>query len=69
METSKYLRAKAMALYLNIGLSTVWLYAKQGKLTPKKLSERVTLFSVEEANKLINSTDEVLWWKIEKQAI
>jgi predicted DNA-binding transcriptional regulator AlpA len=53
MET-KYLRAKPMAKYLNIGLSTVWLFAKQGKLTPKKLSERVTLFSVEEADKLIN---------------
>lgn len=60
LETQKYLRAKAMASYLNIGLSTVWLYAKQGKLTPKRISERVTLFSVDEANKLINGTDEVL---------
>ena len=58
METKqKYLRAKQMAKYLNIGLSSVWLYAKQGKLTPKKLSERVTLFSVEEADKLINSVE------------
>ncbi len=53
----KYLRAKAMAEYLNIGLSTVWLYSKQGKLTPKKLSDRVTLFSVEEADRLINSVE------------
>lgn len=57
MKTPKYLRAKAMAEYLNIGLSTVWLYAKQGKLTPKKLSDRVTLFSVEEADKLINNVE------------
>lgn len=56
----KYLRAKAMAEYLNIGLSTVWLYAKQGKLTPKKLSERVTLFSVDEADRLINGFEAVL---------
>ena len=55
----KYLRAKEMAKYLNIGLSTVWLYAKQGKLTPKKLSDRVTLFSVEEADKLINGFEVV----------
>lgn len=55
----KHLRAKEMAKYLNIGLSTVWLYAKQGKLTPKKLSDRVTLFSVNEADKLINGFDEV----------
>ena len=54
---TKYLRAKAMASYLNIGLSTVWLYAKQGKLTPKKVSDRVTLFSVEEADRLINSVE------------
>ena len=46
-----------MAEYLNIGLSTVWLYSKQGKLTPKKLSDRVTLFSVEEADRLINSVE------------
>lgn len=57
---TKYLRAKAMAEYLNIGLSTVWLYAKQGRLTPRKISERVTLFSVEEADKLINSVNVVL---------
>lgn len=57
MET-KYLRAKEMAKYLNIGLSTVWYLKKQGKLTAKKLSDRVTLFSVEEADKLLN-TDEV----------
>lgn len=69
MQIPKYLRAKAMASYLNIGLSTVWLYAKQGKLTPKKLSDRVTLFSVDEADKLINADMVVLWWKIEKQAI
>lgn len=56
----KYLRAREMAKYLNIALSTVWLYAKQGKLTPKKLSDRVTLFSVDEADKLINGLSEVL---------
>lgn len=54
MET-KNLRAKEMAKYLNVGLSTIWLYAKQGKLTPKKVSARVTLFSIEEADNLINS--------------
>lgn len=58
MEAQKYLRAKPLADYMGIGKSTVWLYAKQGKLTPKKVSARVTLFSVEEADKLINS-DEV----------
>lgn len=49
----KTLRVKEMAKYLGVGASTVWLYAKQGKLTPKKLSDRVTVFSIEEANKLL----------------
>jgi len=49
----KYLRAKETAEYLSIGLSTVWLYAKQGKLKPKKISTRVTVFSIEDINTLL----------------
>jgi len=44
MKTTENMRAKETAKYLGIGLSTVWLYAKQGKITPIKLSERVTIF-------------------------
>jgi len=51
----KYLRAKEVAQYLSIGLSTVWLYAKNGTITPKKVSPRVTLFDIDEINKLFNS--------------
>jgi len=47
----KYYRAKELAEYLGIGLSTVWLYAKQGKITSKKLSNRVTVFDINEVNK------------------
>lgn len=53
MQTQKYLRAKEMAKYLQCGISTIWLYSKQGKLTPKKPSPRVTLFSIDEAEKLM----------------
>ncbi|MEA2029153.1 MAG: DNA-binding protein [Campylobacterota bacterium] len=49
----KYMRAKALAKHLSIGVSTVWLYAKQGKLTAKKVSPRVTLFDVKEAEKAL----------------
>jgi predicted DNA-binding transcriptional regulator AlpA len=38
------MRAKEVAEYLGIGLSTVWLYAKQGLLKPINLSPRVTVF-------------------------
>ncbi len=51
------MRAKQVAQYLSIGLSTVWLYAKEGKLTPVKLSPRVTVFDIEEINKLFDSVE------------
>ncbi|MGJ0319234.1 DNA-binding protein [Aliarcobacter cryaerophilus] len=41
-------RAKELAQFLGIGLSTVWLYAKQGKITPKKISTGVTVFDIDE---------------------
>ena len=47
------MRAKQLAQHLGIGLSTVWLYAKQGKITPKKASDRVTLFEVVEVEKAL----------------
>ena len=43
-KTPSNLRAKEASEYLRVGLSTIWLYAKQGKITPIKLSARVTLF-------------------------
>ncbi len=57
LQTKKYYRAKEVAELLGIGKSTVWLYSKQGKLKPKKLSSRVTVFSIEDINSLF---DEVL---------
>ncbi len=36
MQISKYIRAKEVASFLGIGLSTVWKYAKDGKITPKR---------------------------------
>ena len=51
MNTPQKLRAKDVAEVYRIGLSTVWYYAKQGFITPSKVSERVTVFDVEELNK------------------
>jgi predicted site-specific integrase-resolvase len=50
--SQKYYRANEVAKYLGIGLSTVWYYAKIGKLTPIKLSSKVTVFDIEELNSL-----------------
>ena len=48
----KYYRANEVKDYLGIALSTVWLYAKQKKLTPIKISPRVTVFSKSELDSL-----------------
>lgn len=50
----KNYRAKELAEYLGVALSTVWLYSKQGKITPIKISERVTVFAIDEVNKVFN---------------
>lgn len=52
LQYSQNLRAKDVAKYLGIGLSTVWLYVKQGKITPHKLSERVTVFRKEDIDEV-----------------
>jgi predicted DNA-binding transcriptional regulator AlpA len=50
----EYLRVRQIVNECGIGMSTAWLYAKQGKITPIKLSERVTVFSIDELNKVFN---------------
>ena len=52
-------RAKDAAKYLGIGLSTIWLYAKQKKITAIKLSDRVTIFKKEDLDRFINANVEV----------
>ena len=49
------MRAKEVAKYLGIGVSTVWLYVKQGKLKTIKLSERVTIFPKDAIDNFINN--------------
>jgi excisionase family DNA binding protein len=53
--TPQNLRAKEASKYLGIGKSTLWLYARQGKLKPIKLSPRVTIFKRSELDKFINN--------------
>ena len=53
------MRAKEAHKYLGIGLSTLWLYAKQGKFKAYKISDRVTIFKKEELDAFINSSIEV----------
>lgn len=53
-----YYRASYAAQYLGVGESTIWLYAKQGKLHPIKLSPRVTVFDLDELNRFIEQAKE-----------
>lgn len=53
-ELPKKLRAKQIAKEFSVGLSTVWLYAKEGKLTPIKVTSRVTVFDTQEVLALFN---------------
>ena len=58
-QTPENLRAKEACKYLGVGLSTLWLYAKQGKIKPIKLSERVTIFKKSDLDSFINGRSEV----------
>ena len=39
------MRAKGAAEFMQCGLSTVWLWAKQGKIKAYKISDRVTILN------------------------
>jgi len=52
-----HLRPKEASAYLGVGLSTIWLYAKQGKLSPIKLSPRVTIFKKSDLDRFIGMSE------------
>ena len=51
MEKENY-RPKEAAAYLGVGISTIWRYIKNGKLTAHKISDRVTIIHRFELEKL-----------------
>lgn len=51
-------RAKEAAKYLGVGLSTIWLWTKQKKITAYKLSDRVTIFKKEDLDRFVNANVE-----------
>ncbi len=59
MSNVENMRAKEASKYLGVGKSTIWLYAKQRKITPIKLSDRVTIFKKEDLDRFINANAEV----------
>ena len=51
----RYYRAKELAVYLGVTITTIWNYAKDGKITPKKISGAVTVFDIREVDKLLDN--------------
>ena len=50
----RYYRAKELATYLGVTITTIWNYASKGILHPKKLSHNVTVFDIDEVKELID---------------
>ena len=55
MSEKRNFRAKEAAKYLSVAKSTIWLYAKEGKLSPIKLSKRVTIFKKDDLDNFIKN--------------
>jgi len=47
-ELPQKVRAKPLAFHLNVGVSTIWRWAKEGKIKPYKISSGVTVFDTME---------------------
>ena len=58
LSKKEFLRADEACLFLNVGLSTIWLFVKQNKIKSYKISERVTLFKTCELREFIESFEE-----------
>ena len=46
-------RARDASCYLGIGLTTLWMYRRQGKIKAYKLSDKVTIFKKEDLDNFI----------------
>ena len=64
LKNKKLYRAKEVTEYLGICKSNVWRLSKLKKITPIKISDKVTVFSIDEINKVFNLNDEVSKWKV-----
>lgn len=58
-EKIRKLRAKEIAEIYSVGESTIWLWAKQGKIIPIKVSQRVTVFDAEEIENFFSNDEEL----------
>lgn len=56
----RYYRAKGISIYLGVTITTVWNYAKCGKLKAIKLSDHTTVFDINQVDEFVaNSMNDV----------
>lgn len=53
LESKRFMRAKELAEFLSCGISTIWRWSKEGKLNPICISSKITLFDIEDVNKML----------------
>ncbi|WP_418186764.1 helix-turn-helix transcriptional regulator [Aliarcobacter lanthieri] len=49
-----FARISQLSKMFGMGVSTLWAFAKKGKITPIKISNGITVFNVEEVKKAFN---------------
>jgi len=54
-QTPQKLRAKQVAKRYGIGLSTVWYLSKQKKLHAVKITDKITVFDLDECDKFFSN--------------
>lgn len=58
IQTKKYYRANELAELVGVGKSTIWRWAKDGKIKAYKISGGVTVFNIDEVEKdLLEAVD------------
>ena len=45
-------RAKEASVYVGVHINTIWAYAKAGRLTPIRISPRITIFKRADLDRL-----------------
>lgn len=57
MKEQRFYRAKELSVFLGVGLSTVWKWRKEGKITSIKLSKGVTVFDIYDVLKYLGKEE------------
>ena len=51
----QYFRIKDASKFLGVGKSTIWLFSRQGKIKPIRLSDHVTVWALSDLQSFVSS--------------